>query len=499
MILFLVHSIDAFLPLALCLGLLGALLQGVDRRQSLTPLLGAAVFGLLAGGMIYGLSAGSEQLTLVRTALRGVLLVTGAAALFGAFFASATSGALRGASVGTASAFVASLAAQGLFALRDRIYTEGLSATSVLNTELILNLGGLLSGLMLLGLLIPLLRHMALLAGRRTGGALSAFAVGGLGLLWGAEALLGLMRLQAVELTSARLSFVAVVTDFASRRSYVLLALILLLAALFLRRALAVYRIAASPELRAVRRKERSLRLGARRWFKVATAFVVLVAGAFLYHDLYASRPPSISEPTTVRPDSDGLLRFEADRFKDGRLHRFAYVMEDGKVIRFFLMNRFRDQVKIGVALDACLLCGDLGYIQEGENLICLACDVSIFVPSLGKGGGCNPIPLRHELKGKEILIAAADLEEGSRYFNEVRAIEVKDPVTGEKVTNTEAPYQYEFEGRTYFFGSESSWKQFRQAPEKYRKTDGHRTEGASGSRDAHAGHGGHRGHGEEE
>jgi uncharacterized membrane protein/YHS domain-containing protein len=468
MILFLVHTVGAFLPLAFCLGVLCALLQSNARRRLLAPLSWSVLLGLIAGGMLYGVAAEGQQLTLVRTVLRGALLVTALGALLGTLLGSLRGTALRTAAPASAAAFAAVLAGQGCFALRDRIYYEGLSASSVLNTELILNLGGILAGCILLGLLTPLVRHMGLLVGRLATGALAAVAVAGLALLWGAEALLGLMRLEWLELTSGRLSFVAVVTDQAFLRSYLLLLLVALLALLFLRRTLATCRVSAGAEQAAARRREISLRLGQQRWFKMTAMTVLLLAGALLYHDLYASRPPGISEPTLVRPGSDGLLRFESEQFKDGRLYRFAHVMEDGKVIRFFLMNRFRDQVKIGVALDACLLCGDLGYIREGENLICLACNVSIFIPSLGKGGGCNPIPLPHENRAGEILIAVADLEAGARYFSEVKAIETTDPVTGETLINTEAPYQYEYQGRTYFFGSEASWKLFRKAPRSY-------------------------------
>jgi len=483
MITYLVHTIDAFLPLALCLGILGALLQIRSGRRSPAPLLWAVLLGLAAGGVLYGAAAG-EQLTAVRTVLRGALVGTALLALVAAIFLPVRKPLARKGASAAAGLFLAALAGQGLFALRDRIYYEGLSSASVLNTELILNLGGILAALVLLIALGALVWRLTLLPGRWAVVSLLAMVAAVLSLLWSAEAVLGLMRLQLLELTSGRLSFVAVVTDFASRRTYLLLALILLLAVLFLRRALATYGVTAPPEQRAVRRKERSLRLAALRRFTYASAAVVLLAGAFLYHDLYASRPPRVSTPTTVRPAEDGTIHVRVADVADGRLHRFACVMQNGKVIRFFLMNKLRDQVKIGVAFDACLLCADTAYIQEGDDLVCLACKTRIFVPSLGKAGGCNPIPLGHQVKGDEILISPADLAAEAARFNEVRDIEGNDPVTGETVINTKAPYQYKYDGKTYFFGSEKSWKRFRETPEKYLESGS-----AGGSRPCCTGH----------
>ncbi|NIQ93353.1 MAG: DUF2318 domain-containing protein [Desulfuromonadales bacterium] len=501
MIVFLVHTVDAFLPLALCLAGLGALMQFRSGRRPSASLFWAVAAGLVAGAVIYSAAAASEQFTAVRTVLRATLLAAALPALAAALFLPLRTAWARKTATTLATVFLAALAGQGLFALRDSIYYEGLSTISVLNTELILNLGGIFAGAVLAAALCILLWQLAMLLRREAVAALLAVATTVLGLLWGAEALLGLMRMQLIELTSARLSFVAVVTDYAGQRSYLLLGLALLLAVLFLRRALAAYRVTAPTEQRAKRRKERSLRLAAKRRFKLAGVLVMFLVGSFLYHDLYASRPPRISEPTTVSAGEDGLLRFKTADFADGALHRFAYVMQDGKVVRFFLMNKFRDQVKIGVALDACLLCGDMGYIKNEDNLICLACDVSIFVPSLGKAGGCNPIPLAHRFEGDEIIIAAADLEAGARYFNEVRDIEVQDPVTGETVINTEAPYEYEYRGRTYFFASEKSWRTFREMPENYIEADAGDAPGANGGKhedhSGHSGHGGHAGHGE--
>ena len=118
------------------------------------------------------------------------------------------------------------------------------------------------------------------------------------------------------------------------------------------------------------------------------------------------------------------MVRIKIDEVKDGNLHRYSFVTDDGHVVRFFLINRARGgQSRIGVVYDACMLCGDTVYIQEKNEIICLACNVRIFIPSIGKAGGCNPIPLQHSIEGGEVVIRAVDLDQGTRYFSEVIAI----------------------------------------------------------------------------
>lgn len=55
---------------------------------------------------------------------------------------------------------------------------------------------------------------------------------------------------------------------------------------------------------------------------------------------------------------------------------------------------------------DACILCGDQGYVMEGEQVICIVGGVRIsFRFSIGKAGGCNPVPTRLQQTESEIVI----------------------------------------------------------------------------------------------
>ncbi|MDE7217273.1 MAG: Fe-S-containing protein, partial [Helicobacter sp.] len=198
-----------------------------------------------------------------------------------------------------------------------------------------------------------------------------------------------------------------------------------------------------------------------------SVALMILVWGSLLYFDLIASRPIVIDAPKIVEPEH-GLFVFDVKMLDDNKLHRYAYITNEGKVVRFFLLNRFADRSSPGVVFDACALCGDMGYVKQGDELICIACNVRIFLPSVGKMGGCNPIPLAHRIENDKIIISVYDVLSGSNFFSQTQQKQVFDPVSGEALINFDAPFQYSFKGITYYFASEENQKQFIESPEKY-------------------------------
>ncbi|MDP8038585.1 MULTISPECIES: Fe-S-containing protein [Pasteurellaceae] len=204
--------------------------------------------------------------------------------------------------------------------------------------------------------------------------------------------------------------------------------------------------------------------------------FILLVVTLFsilLWWDLVASNPIERSPAIEVKLGVDNAihLNIEKNKLDDSDLHRFSWVASDGKEVRFFVIRHYADQSKYGVVFDSCMLCGDAGYAKEGNNVICLACGVRIFIPSIGRKGGCNPIPIdKWTQKDNEIIIPQTSLEMGLRFFGTVLSIDVVDPVNGKHLINTEAPYQYQYGNKAYFFTEKESYDLFRNDPLKYIK-----------------------------
>jgi uncharacterized membrane protein/YHS domain-containing protein len=468
MFLYLVNSVHAFIPVSLIAGLLLALWRPVHGRNALGPLLVSLAAGLLAGAVIYPVALGHETVTAARIFLCGGAIC--AALLNGGtlFLAGRRAGNISRIGLGAALLFTAAMAAVGSFSFLERVYEQALSATTVLNTELILNVGGILAGAFLLAFLLPLTAHLGAKSGREIVSGLLLFASLLLVVQWSAEFLLGLMRLELVELTSIRLSFVAKASKYAHGIPYVLTLLLTLMAEVFFFRRPAIAPHGPGEAGQAEQRKARSRVIFEMRWFRSALATVAFIFAVLLYHDIYASRPPMITPPQYLTPDAAGLMKIKIADVMDGKLHRYAYITDDGHVVRFFLINRSRGQARIGVVYDACMLCGDMGYLQEKNEVICLACNVRIFVPSIGKAGGCNPIPLTHEVDGDQIVVSVEELDKGAHYFSQVVSRQVKDPVTGRELESSKAPFRHQYQGRTYFFESEASGEKFKASPVTY-------------------------------
>lgn len=225
------------------------------------------------------------------------------------------------------------------------------------------------------------------------------------------------------------------------------------------------------PRSIARRKKQAQLNHQHRLLGSFLCALLVTLA-SLVYWDAVASQPPTRSAALPVKLATDGAVHITVtDELKDGKLHRYQWVASDGKVVRFFIIDRYPGEMKFGVVFDACMLCGDAGYIQSGDQVICLACGVHIFIPSIGNSGGCNPIPIpAWTLKNGVISISHKNLETGLQYFSDVVKITVTDPVNGKALTNIGAPYSYEFGGKTYFFTSQTSYQAFRDDPWQYVK-----------------------------
>lgn len=466
MLTYLVNFTHNFIPLSLVAGILIVLVTPEGGKRAYRSFFIAIACGLLAGFICQPIALRYEMATAGRTALHGVALI---AALLGVSLVALSGGRPRKCQTFTLAAalfFTASLAATSAWAFSVFVSEQSFTSSSVLNTEVILNVGGILAGFSFISFLAPLTAHMCDRNRSRTVIAALLFVTALLVSRWASDLLLGMMRLEMIELTSTRVSIVAKSGKYSALFSYIDLLMIALLSLYcFLKRP----RISAelSEMEPAVRRKKCSVVMLEMRWFRGAFASLLLVLALLLYQDLYASRPPKITKPLHLQPDAQGLIKVKLEELSDGNLHRFAYVTDDGHVVRFFMINRSGGK-KIGVVYDACMLCGDMGYLQEKNEVICIACNVRIFIPSIGKPGGCNPIPLPHVIEGGLVSMSVAELDKGAKYFSEVVTVKVKDPVTGKEMTSRDAPQRDEYKGRTYFFESAESLEKFRADPEKY-------------------------------
>jgi FTR1 family protein len=161
-----------------------------------------------------------------------------------------------------------------------------------------------------------------------------------------------------------------------------------------------------APSSRALLRKSqwsaRKERLWSTAVYVCSFVFIVLVTAQFIYAKSTASLSPAHFLTFT-----NGQLSIPAAEASDGDLHRYA-VTVDGREVRFLLFKK--PDGKVVTVLDACQICGPVGFYKSGNQIICKNCSAPINAQSMGQAGGCNPIPLKSSEAGGQIVITQADL-----------------------------------------------------------------------------------------
>ncbi|HEU4389488.1 MAG TPA: Fe-S-containing protein [Blastocatellia bacterium] len=162
-------------------------------------------------------------------------------------------------------------------------------------------------------------------------------------------------------------------------------------------------------ELRKARYRARRERVWTVSIASIALLSITLITTQFVY----SRNEGTLSEPEAYFNQGQDV-RVPIARVDDGKLHRFMYRTGD-RDVRFLIVKL--GSGKWGVTLDACQICGDKGYFQKGQDIICRNCIAAINPESIGQSGGCNPLPLTFFADGPDIKIGCQELDSSSQFF----------------------------------------------------------------------------------
>ena len=161
---------------------------------------------------------------------------------------------------------------------------------------------------------------------------------------------------------------------------------------------------------RALQRKAlwsaRKERLWSTAVYTCSFIFIVLVTAQFIYAKSTTSLSPAHEVAFTA-----GEVSIQVSEVSDGELHRYSAKL-DGQEVRFLIFKK--PDGKIVTVLDACQICGPVGFYKSGNQIICKNCSAPVNPQSIGQPGGCNPIPLKSSINGEQITISQADLSSGA-------------------------------------------------------------------------------------
>ncbi len=139
--------------------------------------------------------------------------------------------------------------------------------------------------------------------------------------------------------------------------------------------------------------------------------FIVLVTAEFIY-----TKSVSALSPATEVTFVNGQVSIPLTQVQDGDLHRYS-AQENGATIRFWLYQK--PDGKIATVLDACEICGAVGFYKGPNGVVCKNCAAPINPQSVGMPGGCNPVPLKAQVTSDAVIIREADIAAKSRMFQQ--------------------------------------------------------------------------------
>jgi high-affinity iron transporter len=169
------------------------------------------------------------------------------------------------------------------------------------------------------------------------------------------------------------------------------------------------------PDSPAARRKAiwsaRRERLWMASVYASSFVFILLVTAEFIY-----AKSVSALSPATEVTFTNGQVSIPLTQVQDGDLHRYS-AQGNGTTIRFWLYQK--PDGKIATVLDACEICGAVGFYKGPNGVVCKNCAAPINPQSVGMPGGCNPVPLNAQVTADSIIIREADIAAKSRMFQQ--------------------------------------------------------------------------------
>lgn len=155
----------------------------------------------------------------------------------------------------------------------------------------------------------------------------------------------------------------------------------------------------------AQRRKVLAAAISARRYRLVIPVISVVIFSAAAYQSCFPTVEYWDPKPVPVTASPAGEIfipnKGEVD-LTDGKIHKYIFKQGDREA-RFFVL--LTPEGKFTVDLDACAICKPDGYGQAEGSVICYYCKTLIPLDTVGKPGGCNPVPVPFTEKSDGVAI----------------------------------------------------------------------------------------------
>ena len=176
------------------------------------------------------------------------------------------------------------------------------------------------------------------------------------------------------------------------------------------------YRRRAPVAVEVTKAEQRKLEWSFRRerWWMIAVCAACFVFIASVTAEFVYAKSTTALSPATEITFVNGRASIPKAQVADGDLHRYVAEL-NGTHVRFLLYQK--PDGTIATVLDACEICGSVGYYQTAQGLVCKNCAAPVNPQTVGQSGGCNPIPLHASQTGDSVIVEQADLQAAAVHF----------------------------------------------------------------------------------
>ena len=170
-------------------------------------------------------------------------------------------------------------------------------------------------------------------------------------------------------------------------------------------------KVPVNPAINSVERRKALAEVKRNRTWKISVVASAVVINLILGANLVSAMTRQVYDPNPIPLEvKNNVVTVNTADLKENILTKYS-VNVDGTKVRFVVIKR-KDGT-IGTGLDACQICGSMGYFQEegnSENITCKNCNAPITISTIGMPGGCNPVELKAQINNGQLTIQASDL-----------------------------------------------------------------------------------------
>ncbi|MCG8462716.1 MAG: DUF2318 domain-containing protein [Holophagales bacterium] len=121
---------------------------------------------------------------------------------------------------------------------------------------------------------------------------------------------------------------------------------------------------------------------------------------------------------TRISPDADGQVKIDVSDLERRQVRFYRFLNYGNQEVKFFVGRDLDGRIHTAFDASETDYKRKRGFRHEGDWMVNNKCDTAVRLAEVsGEGGGCRPVPLKHRLKGDQLILTEAQILTGWRYF----------------------------------------------------------------------------------